>query len=164
MKVQLMSSGPILKDTLRAAKILEEKYNVAVDVWSVTSFTRLRNEALEAERWNTHHPDAKPKVSFVEKTLQSETGTFVASTDYMRILPEGISRWVPGGLHCLGTDGHGLSSSREELRRYFEIDAESIVLRSLYELSKKGELEVKVVSKAMVDLGIHPDKTSSFPL
>jgi pyruvate dehydrogenase E1 component len=164
IKVQLMSSGPILKDAVRAAKILEEKYAVAVDVWSVTSFNRLRNEALEAERWNTHHPEAEPQKSFLEKTLEGETGTFVASTDYMRILPEGISRWVPGGLHCLGTDGHGLSSSREELRRYFEIDAESIVLRSLVELAKKGEIDVKVASKAMADLGIDPEKNSSFPL
>jgi pyruvate dehydrogenase E1 component len=163
-KVQLMSSGTILKEAVKAAAILEEKYDVAADVWSVTSFPRLRNEAMEAERYNVLHPDAEPQQSFLEKTLENEEGTFVASTDYIRILPEGISRWVPGGLHCLGTDGHGLSSSREELRRYFEIDAENIVLRSLYELAKKGEIDAKIPAKAIKDLGLNSEKSHPFPL
>jgi pyruvate dehydrogenase E1 component len=164
VKAQLMSSGPILKEAVKAAAILEEKYDVATDVWSVTSFTRLRNEAMEAERWNMHHPEAEPKVSFLEKSLEGETGTFVASTDYMRIWSEGISRWVPGGLHCLGTDGHGMSSSREELRRFFEIDTESIVLKTLVELANKGEIDKKIPAQAIKDLGIDPEKANAFPL
>jgi len=163
-KVQLMSSGTILKEAIKAAAILEEKYGVAADVWSVTSFTRLRNEAMEAERWNVLHPAETPKKSYLEEQLEGEKGAFVASTDYVRLLPEGISKWVPGGLTCLGTDGNGLSSSREELRRYFEIDTESIVLRSLKALADKGEIEVSVVEKAIGELGINPEKTSSFPL
>ena len=164
VKAHLMSSGPILKEAVKAAAILEEKYNVATDVWSVTSFNRLRNEAIEVERWNTHHPDAEPRLSFVEESLKGEEGTFVASTDYMRIVAEGITRWVPGGLHCLGTDGHGMSSSREELRRFFEIDTESIVLKTLVELAKKGEVDKKVPAQAMKDLGIDSEKMNPFPL
>jgi len=163
-KVQLMSSGTILKEAIKAAAILEENYGVATDVWSVTSFTRLRNEAMEAERWNVLHPDAKPKTSYLEESLDGEKGAFVASTDYMRILAEGISKWVPGGLACLGTDGHGLSSSREELRRYFEVDTESIVLRALKSLADRGDIGVDVVKKAIGDLGVSPEKSSSFPL
>jgi pyruvate dehydrogenase E1 component len=163
-KVQLMSSGTILKEAIKAANLLEEKYGVATDVWSVTSFTRLRHEALEAERWNVLHPEEAPRKSYLEETLEGEGGAFVASTDYVRLLPEGISKWVPGGLACLGTDGHGLSSSREELRRYFEVDTESIVLRSLKSLADRGEIETGVVRQAIADLGIDPDKSSSFPL
>jgi pyruvate dehydrogenase E1 component len=164
VKAQLMSSGPILKEAVKAAAILEEKYKVATDVWSVTSFNRLRTEAMDAERWNTHHPDSEPKLSFLETSLRGEKGTFVASTDYMRIVAEGISRWVPGDLHCLGTDGHGMSSSREELRRFFEIDTESIVLKTLVELAKKGEIDKKIPAQAMKDLGIDSDKMNPFPL
>lgn len=163
-KVQLMSSGTILKEAVKAAAILEEKYSVATDVWSVTSFTRLRNEALEAERYNTLHPEDTHMKSYLEKTLEKESGTFVASTDYVRILSEGISKWVPGGLTCLGTDGHGMSSSREELRRYFEIDAESIVIRSLKALADKGEIDAKVVVQAIKDLGVDAEKPHPFPL
>jgi pyruvate dehydrogenase E1 component len=164
VKAQLMSSGPILKEAVKAAAILEEKYNVATDVWSVTSFNRLRNDAMDTERWNTHHPESEPKFSFLEESLKGEKGTFVASTDYMRIVSEGISRWVPGGLHCLGTDGHGMSSSREELRRFFEIDTESIVLKTLVELAKKGEIDKKIPAQAMKDLGIDSEKMNPFPL
>lgn len=163
-KVQLLSSGVIVREALRAAKILEEKYDIAADVWSVTSFNRLRNEALEAEQWNRFHPNETKKKSFLETTLENETGTFIASTDYMRIFPEGISPWVPGGLTCLGTDGAGKSSSREELRRYFEVDAESIVLTSLEQFVEKGELDAKVLSSAIKDLGIDPEKPNPFPL
>jgi pyruvate dehydrogenase E1 component len=163
-KVQLMSSGTILKEAVKAAAMLEESYGLSVDVWSVTSFTRLRNEAMEAERYNVMHPGAEAQKSFLESSLENEEGTFVASTDYIRLLPEGISRWVPGGLHCLGTDGHGLSSSREELRRYFEIDAESIVMRSLFELAKKGEIDASIPAKAIKDLGLDAEKSHPFPL
>lgn len=163
-KAQLMSCGSVLKESLRAAEILEEKYEVATDIWSMTSFVRLRNEAMEAERQNMLNPDDEPQVSYLEKTLKDEKGVFVASSDYMRILPEGISKWVPGGLACLGTDGHGMSSSREELRRYFEIDAECIVLKTLTTLVEKGEMDKKVLKKAVADLGLAGDKTNPFPL
>jgi len=164
VKAQLMSCGAVLKESLRAAKILEEKYEVATDIWSATSFVRLRNEAMEAERHNMLNPTAKPQVSYVEEILKDEKGVFIASSDYMRILPEGISKWVPGGLACLGTDGHGMSSSREELRRYFEIDAESIVLKTLTTLVEKGEMDKKVLKKAVTDLGLSGDKPHPFPL
>jgi pyruvate dehydrogenase E1 component len=163
-KAQLMSSGAVFKESIRAAKILEEQYEVATDIWSVTSFVRLRNEAMDAERYNMLHPGSKRKVSYLEKTLEGEKGVFVASSDYMRILPEGISKWVPGGLACLGTDGHGMSSAREELRRYFEIDAECIVLKTLTTLVEKGEMDKKILKKAMTDLGLEADKPNPFPL
>ena len=163
-KLQLMGSGPILREVLQAAEILEERYHVSCDVWSVTSFNRLRSDALECEHWNRLNPEEKPRLSYLEEVLENENGVFVAASDYMRIVAEQINRWVPGGLVCLGTDGYGRSSSRKELREYYEIDAASIVYASLYELRRRGQFDTAALKKAYGDLKLNRDKQHPFPL
>jgi pyruvate dehydrogenase E1 component len=157
-KIHLFGSGPILLQVMRAQELLGQKFGLAADVWSATSYRELRREALDVERWNMLHPTAAPRVSFVEEVLQKEKGIFLAATDYMRQVPEMISRWVPGGLHVLGTDGFGRSDSRGALRRFFEVDAESIALAALYQLGKRGEMNPEKVEEAIKELGIDPGK------
>jgi pyruvate dehydrogenase E1 component len=159
-KVHLFGSGPILRETLRAQEILTDKFGVAADVWSATSYKELRRDALEVERWNLLHPEAPPRQSYLEKVLQSESGVFLAASDYIRSVPEMISRWVPGGLFPLGTDGFGRSESREALRRFFEVDAECITVAALSRLMQKGEIKPAQVAKAIKDLNINPEKVN----
>jgi pyruvate dehydrogenase E1 component len=157
-KVHLLGSGAILRETLRAQELLTERFEVAADVWSVTSYKELRREALAVERWNRLHPTATPRQSYVERLLAKEQGIFIAATDYMKSLPEMINRWVPGGLMPLGTDGFGRSENRVSLRRFFEVDAECIALAALDRLAQKGEIKSARVQKAIEELGIDPEK------
>jgi pyruvate dehydrogenase E1 component len=157
-KVHLLGSGPILREALRAQELLAERYGVAADVWSVTSYKELRRQALEVERWNRLHPTAERRLSYVEQLLSGEEGVFIAATDYLKSLPEMIQRWVPGGLVPLGTDGFGRSDTREALRRFFEVDAEFITLTALEQLARRGELRLEVVAQAIQELGINPEK------
>src|SRR5207245_2323848 len=124
-------SGPLLREAVRAQGILAEKFGVSADVWSATSYKRLRTEALEARRWNMLHPASPKRKSYLESALQDEKGVFVAVSDYMKIVPDQIAPWVPGGLTTLGTDGYGRSDTRRNLRRFFEVDAEMIVVATL---------------------------------
>ncbi len=162
IKAQLLGSGPIILQALKAQEILEEKYGVSADVWSVTSYKHLRSDAQEVERWNMLHPTEKAKVSYIEKTLKKEKGAFVAVSDNMKLVADQIAPWVPGGLQTLGTDGFGRSDTRAKLRRFFEIDAETTVIATLYALSKRGEVKPAVVKQAIKDLGVDPEKT--FPI
>jgi pyruvate dehydrogenase E1 component len=159
-KAHLLGSGPILPQVLRAQEILAKQFNVASDVWSVTSYKELRREALDVERWNFLHPTARPKRSYLEEVLSAEGNkdVFIAATDFMRSVPEMITRWVPGGLFPLGTDGFGKSESRPSLRRHFEIDAECISAAALYRLSLKGVVKPAFVQDALKKLDIDPDK------
>ncbi|MBI4618414.1 MAG: pyruvate dehydrogenase (acetyl-transferring), homodimeric type, partial [Planctomycetes bacterium] len=157
-RVQLLGSGSILLEALRAQGILAEKYGVAADVWSATSWQMLRRDALAAERWNLLHPDRPPRKPYVTEVLENAPGPVVAATDWMKALPDGIAKWVPGGLHSLGTDGYGRSDSRAALRRHFEIDAESIALAALHELSRRGEFLAERVARARDELGLDPEK------
>jgi pyruvate dehydrogenase E1 component len=157
LKAHLFASGPIVREALRAQEILV-KYGVSADVWSATSYKLLRNEALDAQRWNMLHPTAKPKVSYLEKTLHSEKGVFVAASDYMKIVPDQIAPWVPGGLVTLGTDGFGRSDTRKGLRRFFEIDAEMMTVAVLHKLAHSGKIKPAKVQAAIKDLGIDPEK------
>jgi pyruvate dehydrogenase E1 component len=157
-RVHLFGSGPLLREALRAQEILAERYGVAADVWSATSYKELRRDALACERWNMLHPDQPPRKSYVEKVLENESGLFLATSDYMKSVPEMIGRWVPGGLYPLGTDGFGRSESREALRRHFEVDAECVTAATLYRLSRKGEIPAARVAAAIKELGINPDK------
>ncbi|HTM06874.1 MAG TPA: pyruvate dehydrogenase (acetyl-transferring), homodimeric type [Verrucomicrobiae bacterium] len=161
-KAHIFGSGTILREALRAQEILAEKYDVSADVWSATSYKLLRGEALQAKRWNMLHPMAPPKKSYVEKILEDERGAFVAVSDYMKIVPDQIAPWVPGGLLSLGTDGFGRSDTRPRLRRYFGIDAEMTVIGVLYALCQKGAVSREVVERAVQDLGVEPDKASPF--
>ncbi len=161
-KAHILASGPIMKQALQAQEILSDDYDVSADIWSATSYKRLRTEALNAKRWNMLHPTAAPKKSYLEQVLEKEQGVFVAVSDYMKLVPDQIAPWVPGGLMTLGTDGFGRSDTRPNLRRFFEIDTESIVIATLYQLSQKGIVTKKVVEKAIKDLGVDPEK--AFPV
>ena len=159
-KIHLFGSGPIVRETLRAQEILADKFGVAADVWSATSYKELRRDALEVERWNLLHPEATPRQSYMEKMLQNEQGIFLAASDYISSVPEMISRWVPGGLFPLGTDGFGRSESREALRRFFEVDAECIAIAALSRLMQQGEVKPAQVAKAIKDLNVNPEKVN----
>lgn len=158
LRAHLFGSGTILNEVLKAQEILEEEYKVSADVWSVTSYKELRRDALDIERWNLLNPDKKAKISYIEKTLKNEKGVFVAASDYVKALPDSISKWIPGRLYSLGTDGFGRSESREALRDFFEVDAKHIVLAVLYALEKEGSVKMDIVQKAIKKLKINPDK------
>ena len=158
LRAQLFGSGPILREALRAQGILEERYGVSADVWSATSYKQLRSDALNVRRWNMLHPGEEPRRSYIEQTLENEEGVFVAASDYMRLVPDQIAPWVPGGLTTLGTDGFGRSDTRPALRRYFEVDAEFIVIAALYALAEQGHLKMADVEKAIRELGVDPEK------
>ena len=157
-RVQLLGSGPILRCVLDAQKLLAERYGVSSDVWSVTSYTMLRREALECQRWNMLHPEEEPRRSYVERLFDGAEGPFVAASDYVRNVPEQIAPWVPGGLFTLGTDGFGRSDLRSSLRRFFEVDAQSITVAALYQLALRGKLPRATVAQAIRDLDIDPEK------
>jgi len=137
-RVQLLGSGTILAEALAAADVLEQDWDVAADVWSVTSFTELRLSGLGAERWNRLHPTKTPRLSWVEECLDSTTGPIVAATDYVRALPDLIRTWVPRRYITLGTDGYGRSDTRAALRRFFEIDRMTIAYTALTALTEEG--------------------------
>jgi pyruvate dehydrogenase E1 component len=159
LRAQLFGSGSILREALQAQDILEQKYGVAADVWSVTSYKALYNDGNEAERWNRLHPGAKqPHVPYVTECLAEAPGVLVAASDYLKTLPNMISKWMPRHLASLGTDGFGRSEGRQSLRDFFEVDARSIVLATLHELHLDGKIERSILDKAIKDLGINPDK------
>jgi len=158
LKAQLFGSGAILNEALRAQGILEQNYGVAADVWSVTSYKELYMDAIEVERWNRLHPGTKPKVPYVSQCLADTQGVLVAASDYLKTLPNMISKWMPRRLAALGTDGFGRSEGRTSLRDFFEVDAKFIVLATLHELNADGKIDAKVVEKAIQDLGIVQNK------
>ncbi|MDQ2926521.1 MAG: pyruvate dehydrogenase (acetyl-transferring), homodimeric type [Acidobacteriota bacterium] len=153
-QVQLFGSGPILNEAVRAQQILAEKYAIAADVWSVTSYNELRRDALETERWNRLHPAEKERVPYVVTALGNATGPIVAASDYMKSLPDNLAPWLGTRLVALGTDGFGRSDNRAHLRRHFEIDAESIVAAALSKLARGGVVKPKVAEQAFAELGL----------
>ena len=157
-KAHLIGSGPIINSAMRAQEILAERYNVSADVWSATNYKLLRNDALRCERWNMLHPTETAKKPRVTELLEKEQGVFVAVSDNMKIVPDQIAPWIPGGLTTLGTDGFGRSDTRERLRRFFEVDAELTVIATLHALAKKGAIERTVVAQAIKDLNVNPEK------
>jgi pyruvate dehydrogenase E1 component len=162
LKAHIFGSGPILNSALEAQTILAERYDVSADVWSVTSYKKLRNDALKAARWNMLHPGEPPRLSYIERQLVDETGVFVAVSDYMKIVPDQIAQWVPGGLVTLGTDGFGRSDTRPALRRFFEVDAEMTVIATLYGLARKQKIPMSRVQSAIGELGVDPEKPFPF--
>ena len=156
-KVHLFGSGPILREALRAADILADRYGIAADVWSATSYNLLRRECLATERWNRLHPDQTRRTSYLEDLLAGDSTPVVAASDYMKIVPDQIARWVPGGLTPLGTDGFGRSEDRPSLRRHFEVDAEHIAVAALSVLADRGVVERQAVRQAIIDLGVDPE-------
>ncbi|WP_299955399.1 pyruvate dehydrogenase (acetyl-transferring), homodimeric type [uncultured Modestobacter sp.] len=148
-KAQVLASGVAVPWALRAQELLANDWGVSADVWSVTSWTELRREALEADEWNLLHPAEEPKVPFVTQKLSGVEGPIVAVSDWMKAVPDLIAPFVPGGMASLGTDGFGLSDTRPALRRHFHVDAEAIVVRTLASLAQRGEIDRDVVRQAL---------------
>ena len=156
--VSLFGSGTILREVEAAAALLEKDYGVSAEVYSVTSFSELRKDALETERWNMLHPGKVPRRNFVQQTLEGRSGPFIAATDYMKTVADQIRQWVPGHYVVLGTDGFGRSDSRAELRRFFEVDRHYIVVAALKALADENKVGAGVVAQAMKAFGIDPEK------
>jgi pyruvate dehydrogenase E1 component len=157
-RIHLLGSGSLLREALRAQDILAEKYGVAADVWSATSYKELRRDALDVDRWNLLHPDQEPRKPYVVQIFEGDDRPIVAVSDYMKLVPDMISRWLPGRLLPLGTDGFGRSDTREALRRFFEVDAECVVIAALWQLAQRGRVDRGVVKRAIEELGVDPDK------
>jgi pyruvate dehydrogenase E1 component len=158
LRAQLFGSGAILNEALKAQQILADKYDVAADVWSVTSYKELYMDGNEADRWNRLHPSETPRVPYVTECLKGAEGVVIAATDYLKTLPNIISKWVPNRMASLGTDGFGRSEGRTSLREFFEVDARFIVVATLNELFLDGKIKAAVVDQAIKDLGIDPEK------
>ena len=158
IRAQLMGSGTILREVIAAAGLLERDFGIATDLWSVTSFNELRRNALEVERWNQLHPSEPARTCYIEQCLAGRPGPYIAATDYMKIVPDQIQRWVPGTFVSLGTDGYGRSDGRQALRQHFEVDNRYIAVTVLKALADDGRLEQKTVSEAIGRYDIDPDK------
>ena len=148
-RVQLLGSGSILREVIAAAELLVNDFGVESDLWSVPSFTQLRREGIEVDRWNRLHPDSKPKVSYVEQSLGGQEGPVIASTDYMRSFADQIRQFVPGNYTTLGTDGFGRSDTRPKLRGFFEIDRHHVAVAALKALADEGTVSAKQVDDAI---------------
>jgi pyruvate dehydrogenase E1 component len=156
-KAHLLGSGPMVNEVLRAQRILAEQYGIQTDVWSVTSYNELRRDALRAERWSRLHPSEPEQRPYIVRVMGETEGPIVASTDYMKIVPDQIAPWLNGRLVSLGTDGFGRSDSREYLRAHFEINAESIVSATLSRLAREGKFNAKKAAQAMIELGLRAE-------
>jgi pyruvate dehydrogenase E1 component len=158
MRAQLFGSGTILIEVLKAQQLLEERYGVGADVWSVTSYANLYRDGHACERWNRLHPSQQPRVPYVAKATNDARGVFVAASDYLKMLPDVIDRWLPRRMHSLGTDGFGRSDSRAGLRDFFEVDARFITLTTLHALQQENDIAPNVVEQAIRELEIDVDK------
>jgi len=157
-RVHLFGSGTILREVLRGQQILADKFAVAADVWSATSYKQLHRDGILAERWNLMHPAEEPRKPYVTQLLEAEPWPVIAASDYIKLVPNQIARWVPAGMRVLGTDGFGRSDTRECLRQFFEVSGEFVALTALHELSRRGEFDPERVQAAIAELGIDPEK------
>ena len=158
--VRILGSGPLMGETLAAAKLLEKDWGIEPGIWNVTSFSELRRDAEEVERWNLINPDKKPKKSHLEKCLSKHSVPTIAVSDYVKMVSEQIGPYVPGSYYALGTDGFGRSDTRENLRHYFEVDRYYIVLTAIRALAIDGKLDMKVAEEVMKKYNIDKDKPS----
>ncbi|MBZ5513621.1 MAG: pyruvate dehydrogenase (acetyl-transferring), homodimeric type [Acidobacteriia bacterium] len=158
LRAQLFGSGAILNEALKGQKILEEKYGVAADVWSVTSYKELYRDGHACERWNRLHPNQPSKVPYVAQCVKDSPGVFVAASDYLKVLPESIARWFPRPLVSLGTDGFGRSEARAALRDFFEVDARHITVATLHALADENQIKPEAVQRAIKELEINVEK------
>ena len=159
-RVQLMGAGTILREVLAAADLLEQEWGVSADVWSATSFSELRRDGLEATRWNLLHPEAPPALSYVECCLKDRKGPVIAASDYMKIVADQIRAYVPRRFAVLGTDGYGRSDTRDQLRRFFEVNRHWVVLAALQALAADGDIPRVQVGQAIAKYRIDPTKPS----
>ncbi len=160
LRAQLFGSGAILNEALKAQQLLSDRYDVAADVWGITSYKQLYRDGHDAERWNMLHPSEEPRVPYVSACLADAPGVLVAASDYLKALPDSVSRWFPRPLVSLGTDGFGRSDSRAALRNFFEVDARFITLATLAALAREKKIEPAAVQKAIKDMEIDPDKAN----
>lgn len=158
LRAQLFGSGAILNEVLKAQETLWNQFNVAADVWSVTSYKALRHDALSVERWNMLHPTKKPRMTYIGQCLAQAPGVCVAASDYLKALPDSVARWFPKAFYSLGTDGFGRSDTRVALRDFFEVDEKFLVLATLYSLAREQQIEASVVQNAIKILDIDPKK------
>ncbi len=155
-QVILLGSGPILNESIKAQKLLADKYGISADVWSVTSYTELRRDALIIERWNRLHPAEEPRTPFVVEAIGNNDLPVVAASDYLKIVADQIAPWLPGRYTALGTDGFGRSENREHLRRFFEVDSASIAAAALSRLASSNRYDRAKAQQAVVELGLNP--------
>jgi pyruvate dehydrogenase E1 component len=159
--VQLFGSGPILNEVVKAQSILADKYGVQADVWSVTSYTELRREALSVDRWNRLHPAEPAKTPYIVTALNGAKGPIIAASDYMKSIPDSLAPWLLDRLVTLGTDGFGRSDNREHLRRHFEVNAESVAAAALSKLARDGKFDAKKAQAAFAELGVDTEKVDA---
>jgi pyruvate dehydrogenase E1 component len=157
-RVQLMGSGTILREVIAAAELLENEWDVSADVWSVTSFNELRREGIDTERWNMLHPGKKKRVPYISRQLEKTKGPIVAATDYMRAYADQVRNYIDRTYVVLGTDGYGRSDMRAALRHHFEVNRYYVVVAALTALAEDGDIEAKVVTRAIKQYGIDPEK------
>ena len=157
LRAQLFGSGAILNEALRAQEILAEKFSVAADVWSVTSYKSLYSDGIETDRWNLLHPTEKPRAAYVSQCLAGAPGVLVAASDYLKALPLLIDKWAPRPIAALGTDGFGRSEGRASLRDFFEVDAKHIAFSALSELHREGQLDRATIDRAVKELGLNTE-------
>jgi len=157
-RVQLMGAGAILNEVRQAAQLLKDDWNIASDVWSVTSYNELARDGQHVERWNALHPDDKPKQAYVTQCLEEHKGPVVSSTDYIKLHSEQLRAYVPATYMTLGTDGFGRSDTREKLRHFFEVDRYYVTVSALAALAKDGEIKQDQVLDAMRKYGIDRNK------
>jgi len=138
--------------------VLEEKYSVGADVWSVTSYKELRRDALDADRWNLLNPGKPPRIPYITQCLARSPGVCVAVSDFMKALPDSVAKWIPRPLISLGTEGFGRSESRQALRDFFEIDSRYVALAALHGLAREKQVHADLVRRAAKDLDINPEK------
>jgi pyruvate dehydrogenase E1 component len=153
----LFGSGAIFNEAAKAQEILRDKYGVATDLYSATSYNELRRDCLDVERWNRLHPAEAPRTSYLDWMLNGSTLPIIAASDYMKIVPDQIAPWVPGRLVSLGTDGFGRSDNREHLRRHFEVDSAAIVAATLSRLARDGKYDAARAAAAIAELGLKPE-------
>jgi pyruvate dehydrogenase E1 component len=163
LQAQIVASGSAMRQALGAARLLAEDFDVAADVWSAPGWQRLRTDALDCEEWNRLHPTEEPRKPLVTRTFEEVEGPIVAVSDWMKLVPDQISRWVPRPYTILGTDGFGRSDTRPALRRHFKIDAENIAVAVLQELALAGDLDREKVAEAIKTYDLDPDSTTEVP-
>jgi pyruvate dehydrogenase E1 component len=159
-RAQLLGSGTIFQEVLRAQELLSEHHDVAADVWSATSYQQLRADALQVERWNRLHPEEAPRQAYVSASLEPAEGPIIAATDFMKAVPDQVARWVPQPFVPLGTDGYGRSDARKDLRRFFEVDAEHIVVATLAALARSGDIKPEDVTEAIERYDLDPERVA----
>src|SRR5439155_10553135 len=159
-RAQLFGSGAILTEVIKAQEILESKYNVGADVWSVTSYSELYRDGHACERWNMLHPGETARVPYLSQCLKDAPGVLIAASDYVKALPDSIDRWLPRPLLALGTDGFGRSESRASLREFFEVDYRYVIVATLAALARDGKIDKSMVDEAIKAHNINPDKAN----